>query len=376
MNSELALAILLVIAGGALEGLFSLGLTRTPEWKWENIWAMGSLAALVLLPWPVAYLTVPDLPAVYREAPPMALGIAFVCGLAWGFGGIFWGRAIGVVGIALGVSLMMGLVTVFGSAGPLAVKEAGKLAEPGGLALLGAMVVMALGIVFCALAGKLKDSELTARKQDAAKAAVQASLALGLTFCVASAVLSSMVNFGFVFGKPIGDQAKRHIEVQIEAAQSLQPATPEAAAERDRQIAWLQQSAELFPSNATWALIFTANFGLNFLYALYLMVKNKTLGRLVSHGRPAYWAWVLFMGVSWPLGLLLYGYGATKMGTYGPYVGFPMMLLSSILFGNLAGALTGEWRGTSARPRLTMVLGVLILFVAFGVFGWAQMLLD
>ena len=58
------------------------------------------------------------------------------------------------------------------------------------------------------------------------------------------------------------------------------------------------------------------------------------------------------------------------------FVGFPMMLVMAILFGNLAGALTGEWRGTSARTRVIMFAGVAVLFVAFVIFGGANSLLN
>ena len=50
------LGIVLVIVAGIMEGLFSLGVTRTPNWKFENIWGLGSLIALVLVPWPLAVL--------------------------------------------------------------------------------------------------------------------------------------------------------------------------------------------------------------------------------------------------------------------------------------------------------------------------------
>ena len=63
------LGIILVIVAGALEGLFSQGVTRTPNWKWENIWGMGSLVALILVPWPVVYFTIPD----FTEVSPMCL---------------------------------------------------------------------------------------------------------------------------------------------------------------------------------------------------------------------------------------------------------------------------------------------------------------
>jgi len=78
------------------------------------------------------------------------------------------------------------------------------------------------------------------------------------------------------------------------------------------------------------------------------------------------------MGVAWPLGIVLYGIGADRMGQFGAFVAFPMMLVMAILFGNLAGAITGEWRGTSTRPRLIMLLGVAVLVAAFAIFGAAS----
>ena len=93
---------------------------------------------------------------------------------------------------------------------------------------------------------------------------------------------------------------------------------------------------------------------------------------IVSAGSWGYWLWVVFMGVAWPLGVVLYGIGADRMGAYGPYVGFPMMLVMAILFGNLAGDLTGEWRGASAGIKRAMLLGVVVLVAAFALFGVAQ----
>jgi L-rhamnose-H+ transport protein len=52
-----------------------------------------------------------------------------------------------------------------------------------------------------------------------------------------------------------------------------------------------------------------------------------------------------------------------------------MMLRASIFFGNLAGAMGGEWKNTSAKARFTMVAGVATLVFAFLVFGVDQKLL-
>ena len=66
------------------------------------------------------------------------------------------------------------------------------------------------------------------------------------------------------------------------------------------------------------------------MYAFDLMFKNRTAGLIVSQGSLGYWLWALFMGVAWPLGIVLYGIGADKMGDYGAFVAFPMMLVMAI----------------------------------------------
>jgi len=162
---DLAIGILLVIAGGALEGLFSLPVTRTPKWQWENIWGLGSLAALLLVPWPVALWTIPHLGDVFSNVEPSVLIWTLLFGLGWGLGGIFWGKAIAAVGMALGISLLMGLLNVFGSPVLLAFTQGpSKLLEPGGLALLGAVGVMVLGVAICGTARPAKATQSPPRR--------------------------------------------------------------------------------------------------------------------------------------------------------------------------------------------------------------------
>lgn len=344
MNIALGIGILLAIAGGALEGLFSLPVTRTPRWRWENIWGMGLAIALLAVPWPLAFLTVPHLFEVFSNVRTSVLVTTFLFGVGWGIGSLFWGRAIAAIGMALGVSLMMGLINVFGSPLLLAITAPRKLTESGGVALLAAVVVTMVGVVVCAIAGHAKEREM--RSPSAGSSDAGTPFAMGLMFCVISGILSASVNFGLVFGEPIAVAAK------------------EAGA------------SDVTKYNAIWALVFTGNFSVGVLYCSYLMVKNRTARLLISQGSLTYWLGALFLGLALPLGIVLYGVGASKMGTYGPYVAFPMMLVSSILFGNLAGMMTGEWHGASARTKTTMLAGVAVLVIAFAMFGMANRLLD
>ena len=339
----LPLAILLVALGGALEGLFSIPVTKTSRWEFENIWFAGSLAALLIIPWPLVWLTVPDVGALYRAVPPSVLAGVILSGVAWGVGGIFWGRAISALGMALGVSLLMGLINVFGSIGPMAVFEPAKIATPGGLALCMTLGVMIAGEVVVALAGRRKDKELRGA-DDASSSATP--FWLGLTFCLLSGILSSGVNFGFVFGSPIAAEASK------------------------------SGVSAFATSFAVWSLVFTANFFINAIYALVVMILRGTFGKLFSDGSPGYWLGAVFMGLAWPGGVIIYGIGAGGMGRYGAYAGFPMMILASILAGNAAGSVGGEWKGTSACPRTLMLVGVAILFLAFALLGYSNHLLS
>lgn len=340
--SAFAAGIILVILAGIMEGLFSMGVTRTPKWAFENIWGLGSLIALVLVPWPLALLTVPELGTVYAEAGSRLIMITILCGIGWGLGGIFWGKAIAAVGMALGVSLLMGFINVFGSIGPMAIIDPAKLSSKGGMVLIGAVGIMIVGVVLISMAGKYKEQELSGSDNNADSARPSTPFMLGLIFCVLSGVLSALVNFGFIYGAPIG----------------------EAAAETGTR-AWAT-------GFAIWALVFTGNYAVNFIYALVLMIKNKTAGLILSEGKPIYWFWALFMGIAWPGGIAVYGIAANKMGAYGAYATFPMMILVSILAGNAAGALTGEWKGTSNRPKAWMIAGVAVLGIAFIVLGIAN----
>ena len=149
----------LVLLGGVLAALFIVPTTTTPRWKWENIWGLGSLIALVAVPWPLAWATVPRLGEVYRVAGFWPIALAFLFGVGWGLGGIFWGRAIVMLGLGLGTSIMVGLVNVFGSPVPLAMKKPAELFKPGGLLLMAALAVLICGVAICAWAGKRRDGE-------------------------------------------------------------------------------------------------------------------------------------------------------------------------------------------------------------------------
>jgi L-rhamnose-H+ transport protein len=348
-GTSVALALLLVTVGGIMEGAYSIPLKYAPrwEWKWENMWGAGSLVALLLVPWPLAFLTVPNLLGVLRAASAESVLMALLFGGGWGVGGIFFGLGIASLGLSLGLSLIMGLVAIGGSIVPLMMKYPEQLLRPGGLVLIAGIVIMLLGLVACAWAGQLKDK--SARRSEPAEPGGltrKVSFKLGLFFCVASGLTSALVNFGLIFGAEIAQAAVR------------QGASPSNA------------------NNAIWALVFTSNYIVNIAYCVYLMKKNHSFANFSRGGISPSWAAALYLGVFWAGGIVVYGIGATRMGRFGAFLGYPVMLIVSILTGNGLGVLTGEWKGVPSRSKRVMTLGVFLLMFAIGILAYSSRLIS
>ena len=337
--------ILLILLGGIMEGAFALPLKLTPKWKWENIWGAGSLMALLLVPWPVAALTVPNLAEVYRSSSLQSILMALLFGAGWGAGGVFFGLGVSAAGLSLGLSLIFGLIAINGSLIPLLMEHPEQLTKPSGLVVLVGIGVMISGLIVCTLAGKKKDEhEIHGSSLTRGDSQSKTTFSKGLFFCVAAGVLSALVNFGLIFGTEVSEQAIKH---------GAHPA---------------------YASNAVWALVFTSNFLVNVAYCVCLTRRNGTTSLFRESGTGWYWMAAAVMGIVWAGGIIVYGAGAFRLGQFGAYIGFPMMLIASILTGNVLGFINGEWKYAGRTALRLMAGGVGLLIAAILLLGYANTL--
>jgi hypothetical protein len=64
------------------------------------------------------------------------------------------------------------------------------------------------------------------------------------------------------------------------------------------------------------------------------------------------------MGTLFIVSTIGYGFGAVKMGSLGPAIGWPVYV-SSLLIGNAGwGWWTGEWSEASKRAVISMIVGI------------------
>lgn len=335
MGADLGIGLLLVIFGGILEGSFSLPLKYTPKWEWENTWGMCSLLALLLVPWPLAFLTVPNLAQVYSASSSKALLAAWIYGAGWGTGGIFFGLGLDALGLSVGLSLIMGLIAITGSLVPLILQHPEQFGQPAGLLLLAGIAVMVLALCMCAKAGGMKDAALSSMQSPSTTVPVKrVQFGKGLALCIAAGLLSALVNFALIFGADVTTTALRFGASKASA------------------------------NNALWAIVFTANYAVNAGYCAYLTYKKKTFKNFFYEGTRPYWFMVTLMGLAWALGIVIYGIGAAHMGPLGAIWGFPLIVISAILTGNVLGFVTGEWKGTRLAPKLIMGSGIALLLIS------------
>jgi L-rhamnose-H+ transport protein len=342
MQSALATGFSLIMLGGIMEGAYSFPLRFNPKWSWENTWGAGSLMALVLIPWPLAFLTVPDLSAVYRDTSWTAIVLALLFGAGWGAGGIFTGLGIDRLGFSVGLSVILGLIALNGSLIPLLMNKPAELLTPGGVWFLGATVVMLFGMTVCALAGRQK--ETTGGANVAGRPTNV--FAIGLTFSILSGVLSGLVNFALIFGTDVIEHARRN------------------------------GAGDRASINALWALVFTSNYLVNLGYCVYLLLRNRSAGKYLDRGTAQYWLQAAVMGSAWAGGVVLYGMGAAELGTFGAFVGFPVLLITSIVTANVLGWATGEWKGAPRQTVITMLAGVGLLLLAILILANANRLMS
>jgi len=327
MGEQIGLGLLVVVIAGVLNGSFAAPMKKMPGWRWENSWLIFALSGLVIFPWIIAYATVPHLGAVYSSASWGTLEKVAFYGFVWGIGATLFGLGISRVGLALGFAVILGITASFGSLIPLAILHRNELTNRHGIALMTGTVVMTAGLICLAIAGRQRE-----RNQGQADTP-RSGFMLGLVICIFSGLFSSLLNFSFVFGD----------ELRVQAL--ALGARPSMAA------------------NAIWSLCVTGGFIANAVYCCYLLGKNKTWS-VYKTGEGTYWLLGSLMGLLWLSGTLLYGSGASILGTLGGIIGWPVFMLVDIIVGLFWGMATGEWKDAGRRAFTYCWSGIAILCLA------------
>ena len=101
-------------------GASGAALCYTPQkklsgWSWQTYWLAQAFICWLVLPLFIAWLTIPQLSLVLKEAPASAMQRSFFLGMAYGIGGTAFGIAIRYVGFSLTYAISVGISCVLGT---------------------------------------------------------------------------------------------------------------------------------------------------------------------------------------------------------------------------------------------------------------------
>lgn len=338
-----SLGIFLSALAGILNGSFAAPTKYARRWNWENIWAVWAIVGMVIFPWVLVFASVPHPCSFYAHAPSRAMLLMFIFGAGFGLAQIFFGLGIAAIGIALNFAIAIGISTALGSLVPLVFLERQTIPTPKGETIFLGIGLMLVGIVLSAVAGREKEKELLmAALNEPSTGEKKMSFATGLMICILAGLGSPLINFGLAFGKPL----------LKEAAQSGVSAISQA--------------------NVIWAPLLAASLVPYLLYCIHLWRKNRSFHLFSTPGTWYYWLFGALMGVLWMGSTAIYGAAQPSLKDMGPILGWPLFMSSIIVTSNIWGFATGEWKGTTRKPKVINLSGLFFLILGFAALSVAS----
>lgn len=319
-------------------GASSAALCYTPQkkvkgWSWQTYWLAQALICWLVLPVLVAMITIPQLQQVLKEAPATAMWKSFLLGMAYGVGGTAFGIAIRYVGFSLTYAIAVGISCVLGTLlPPLVHGTLHEILKSNGAAYISSGVVLgAIGIAVCGMAGRHKEKDLEKLHHNTGVF----SLAKGLPLCLLAGILSALYGFSIDQGQPIATIAEKY-------------------------------GAGHFQVNVVYLFSNTGAFVTTLLYCVYLHTKEKTWTQysISANGSLGVnYLMALLTGLLWYGQFFFYGLGHVRMGTY-KFSSWAIHMILLVLLSAITGLIMKEWKSCSSGTRQLLVVALSILVTA------------
>jgi L-rhamnose-H+ transport protein len=326
--------IFIVIISGILNGSYAAPLKKIRFWEWENIWLVYSFMAMIIVPAAITFIFAPELLDLYKSVSAYKiLQIAFF-GFCWGIGAVMFGLAIHLMGISVGFTIVIGGTAAFGSLIPYVTGHPNNFVW-NDIVMGMALILTIVGIAITSNASKIRESEKVIDIKE--KTLNKGSVRKGLIISILAGLFSSMLNWAFYFGQPIADLAK---------------ALPD-----------FQTSSLIVINHSIWFIPLLAGFVPFLFYCCYLLFRERTYSLYLKSGAVNNWFYAILMALIWDGCIILYGLGASKMGELGVSLGWLILMSMTVIFGNIWGFITGEWRAASLKSKKLMYTGMIFLLM-------------
>ena len=326
------------LLGGIAAATYLLPFRGVKGWAYETGWLVCVIAGWLVFPLAFDAFVVPGFWNVLASASALTLVRSFGFGVLWGVGALCWALMVRYLGIGLGLGIGAGLCAATGTLlPPICTGHAADLiATPSARMVLGGVGIALLGIVAVGFAGRLKENEMSEEAKK--KAVAEFDFKKGLVMAVVAGIASAGINFG------------------LQGAPELEKAALDAGC------------------SPTWAgmpVLTVVLWGGVFTQVLWVVFQRANASRGDRDGtgfRTAVLNGVLSVavGIIGVMQFVLQKAGEPLMGDF-RYISFAVLMSSAVFFSAILGVFLGEWKGTSARTRLSLSVGVLVLVVGFTV---------
>lgn len=359
--------------GGLASGSFYVPYKGVKKWSWETYWLVGGIFSWIFAPWILASLMTQDVVGVLSRQSWSTLGLTYLFGVLWGFGGLTFGLTMRYLGMSLGMGVALGYCAAFGTLIPPIAKSIDPTLDIGasmgeivgsapGLVTLGGIFLCLVGIFIAALAGWTKEREMPeAQKQEAIK---EFNFTKGIVVATFSGIMSACFAFGLTAGAPIE-------KASIAAG-----------------------TAPLWAGLPKLIVVMLGGFTTNFIWCLLLNIRNRSGYQYFSAKiRPEHldstsadksldvpigrnYFLSALAGLVWYLQFFFYTMGESQMGDF-KYASWTLHMASIIIFSTLWGWYFHEWKGSSRKAHVLISAGIATLIfstIVVGVGAWMKTL--
>ncbi len=375
--------------GGLASGSFYVPYKGVKKWAWEVYWLVGGIFSWIVCPVFFAWLITKDhnafavLSDMWQKQGIAPFVWPYLFGMMWGCGGLTFGLTMRYLGMSLGMGVALGYCTVFGTLLPPLLKcfvDLGAavpkslvdiVQTPGGIVTMIGIGVTIAGIVVAAKAGLAKEREMPEAEKK--KAIAEFDFKKGILVATFSGIMSAGMSFAITAGAPIAES--------IESA----------------------GTGKLWAGIPRLVIILLGGFTTNFIWCLYLNIKNKTgyqyfashlhsghaglvpqnAARQSANGavsadllkipRMSNYLFSALAGATWYFQFFFYNMGESQMGKYG-FASWTLHMASIIIFSTLWGVYFKEWSGVSKKARTLIIAGIATLVFSTIVIGYGTWL--
>ncbi len=344
---EITIGLILVTLAGLGAGTVTWTMKIIKDLHFEQFLFIYMLSGLLLCPWIITIINVPNIGRVISSVGFKPLLISNLLSICWATANIMYMVSVIKIGAALSGAILTALGMSVGIIAPMVLKGTGlfhnapNLMSEVGIFIIIGLVAVIIGLILVINAGFGREKELN--KDQNIKKGSSGSFMKGLLLIISAGILSSGLSLAFVYSQgPI-----------IEAVK-------------------LQGSGEIAANFSVWALGILGGAVISIAYPALVMMRKKTWKLLFARKNEVLFG--IIGGVQLILSIVFLGRGMVLLGILGASIGFGIQQSMQVVGNQLVGFVSGEWKGVYSKPRKVMYAALGIIVSAVVIFALSNTL--